>query len=204
MAVGEGQDLQPCSESVAVISPDLLTEPLDQRFVRRSSRNASPVGHGVILAQQFQYAKLNERPDGALQALPSIDRPIQREPVTGHDAAHVKLVGLVPDPPPLEPHPDEVSELLEVSLARLLEPSRVRAAWWPAAKIPPGDVRQVLMDPQAGYREVDDRRRHYKVYFFDIGRGEGCHVWGLTARIVMQILQTAFAFTPPEVDPTGR
>ncbi len=114
------------------------------------------------------------------------------------------LVGLVNDPPPLKPQPDEVTELLEVPLARLLDPSRVRAAWWPAAKIPSGNVRRVLMDPAAGYREVHPGGQHYKVYFFDIGRGEACHVWGLTARIVNQILETAFAFTPPEADARER
>jgi 8-oxo-dGTP pyrophosphatase MutT (NUDIX family) len=114
------------------------------------------------------------------------------------------LVGLVPEPPPLVPQPDEVTEMFEVPLARLLDPAAVHAEWWPAGKLPGGEVRQVLMHSAAGYREVDPGRQHYKVFFFDTGGGPDRVVWGLTARIVSQILEAAFGFIPPHPAATDR
>jgi 8-oxo-dGTP pyrophosphatase MutT (NUDIX family) len=108
------------------------------------------------------------------------------------------VVGLVRDPPPLVAEPGEITEMFEVPLARLLQPGRVHAEWWPASRLPAGAPLDVLMDPHAGYSEVDRRGMRYKVYFFDTDGGPERVIWGLTARIVSQILVLAFAFTLPE------
>jgi len=112
------------------------------------------------------------------------------------------LLGMVSEPPPLVAQPSEVTEMFEVPLARLLDPACSHAEWWGASRLPTGGLRDVLMNPRAGYREVDPAGQRYKVYFFDTGGGPQRVVWGLTARIVSQFLVMAFGFTPPEPDPT--
>jgi 8-oxo-dGTP pyrophosphatase MutT (NUDIX family) len=114
------------------------------------------------------------------------------------------LVGLVSEPPALVAQPGEVAEIFEVPLQRLLDPACSHAEWWGASRLPTGGLRDVLMNPQAGYREVDPAGQRYKVLFFDTGGGPERVVWGLTARIVSQFLVRAFGFKPPEPDPTAR
>ncbi len=112
------------------------------------------------------------------------------------------VLGLVRDPPPLTAEPGEVAEIFEVPLAHLLQPGRVHAEWWPASRLPAGAPLDILMDPGAGYREVDQEGMRYKVYFFDTDGGPERVIWGLTARIVSQILVLGFGFTLP--DPESR
>lgn len=114
------------------------------------------------------------------------------------------VVGLVRNPPPLVAERGEVTEMFEVPLARLLQPGRVHAEWWPASRLPAGAPVDVLMDPCAGYRDADRHGMRYKVYFFDTDGGPERVVWGLTARIVSQILVLAFGFTLPDPAPKGR
>ncbi|MCZ6832589.1 MAG: CoA pyrophosphatase [Acidobacteria bacterium] len=114
------------------------------------------------------------------------------------------VVGLVRDPPPLVAEPGEVTEMFEVPLACLLQPGRAHAEWWPVSRLPAGAPVDVLMDPRAGYGEVDRRGMRYKVYFFDTQGGPERVIWGLTARIVSQILVLAFDFTLPEPEPRER
>jgi 8-oxo-dGTP pyrophosphatase MutT (NUDIX family) len=114
------------------------------------------------------------------------------------------VVGMVSDPPPLVAQPGEVTEMFEVPLERLLDPSCSHAEWWGASRLPTGGLRDVLMNPLAGYREVDPAGQRYKVFFFDTGGGPQRVVWGLTARIVSQFLVRAYGFTPPEPESTGR
>ncbi len=114
------------------------------------------------------------------------------------------VVGLVRDPPPLTAEPGEVAEMFEVPLARLLEPGRVHAEWWPVSRLPAGAPLGVLMDPRAGYRDVDRRGMRYRVHFFDTGGGPERVIWGLTARIVGQFLALAFGFILPDPVPGDR
>jgi hypothetical protein len=44
----------------------------------------------------------------------------------------------------------------------------------------------------------------YKVHFFDTQGGPERVIWGLTARIVSQILVLAFGFTLPDPEPRER
>jgi 8-oxo-dGTP pyrophosphatase MutT (NUDIX family) len=113
------------------------------------------------------------------------------------------LVGMVSEPPPLVAQTEEVTEMFEVPLTRLLDPACSHAEWYEASRLPGDGLRDVLMNPSGGYREADPAGQRYKVFFFDTGGGPQRVVWGLTARIVSQFLVRAFGFTPPEPPPTG-
>ncbi|HEV3402595.1 MAG TPA: CoA pyrophosphatase [Acidimicrobiales bacterium] len=71
------------------------------------------------------------------------------------------FVGVLPGRPLLEAGPDEVEEVFDVSLARLLDPAIYREERWD--------------------RPVADR----PVYFFELGHDT---VWGVTARILHRLL----------------
>ncbi len=105
-----------------------------------------------------------------------------------HGYVVTPVVGLVPDPPPaFVAQEREVREIFEVPLSRFLEPGVERAEWWDASRLPPGLPPRPLLDLGAG--EVDGRGR-YRVYFFDVAPER--LVWGLTARILRELLERAF------------
>jgi 8-oxo-dGTP pyrophosphatase MutT (NUDIX family) len=114
------------------------------------------------------------------------------------------VVGLVESPPPLSPQPGEVDEIFEVPAAALMQPGRLRSEWWSVDRLPASAPRDLLLSHGDGYAEADRQSRSYRVYFFDVGLGEQRVVWGLTGRIVLDLLQRAFGFTPPGPPATSR
>lgn len=71
------------------------------------------------------------------------------------------FVGFIPHPYPYRPHPTEVAEVLEVPLAVLRDPARRSS------------------------KEILWKGEPRTVYYLDAG---SCVVWGITARIVLQLL----------------
>jgi 8-oxo-dGTP pyrophosphatase MutT (NUDIX family) len=103
------------------------------------------------------------------------------------------VVGLVADPPERFGRDErEVEEVFEVPLARLLDPRALRFEWWDGSRIPPGAPRRPLLDLDD--EEVDRERGRYRVYFFEDAAGPGRVIWGLTARVLKDLLDRAFAF----------
>lgn len=102
------------------------------------------------------------------------------------------VVGLVADPPVrFDRDEREVEEVFEVPLARFLEPGSLRFEWWDGSRIPPGAPRRPLLDLDE--EEVDRERGRYRVYFFDGVAGPDRVIWGLTARILKDLLDRTFA-----------
>lgn len=107
------------------------------------------------------------------------------------------LVGLVANPPDAwRPQASEVAHPFEVPLARLLDPSNVRRELWDASMMPPGAPVKEILESRVTLEEVDPVTGRYAVYFFD--GGDGRVIWGLTARILKQVLDLAFEFRVPE------
>ncbi len=98
------------------------------------------------------------------------------------------VVGLVDAPPAYRLDEREVREVFEVPLARLLEPGVMRCEWWDASRIAPELRRRPLADLDPG--EVDAARGRYQVWFFDVAPDRV--IWGLTGRIVRELLDRAF------------
>jgi len=126
---------------------------------------------------------------GALDDLPSISRYV----VT-------PLVAAVRDPPAVFVlAAAEVSEAFEIPLATLLDPGVRRAALWDPGRLPP-EVGDVLRDVPVPVEEIDPATGHWRVWSFHPA-GER-NVWGLTARILAELLDRAFgggaaAVAPP-------
>jgi 8-oxo-dGTP pyrophosphatase MutT (NUDIX family) len=83
----------------------------------------------------------------------------------------------------------EVSEPFEVPLARLLDPSIRRASLWDPARLPPAAA-AALLASRMDFEEVDPATGHWRVWSFDAGPGRT--VWGLTARILADLVDRAF------------
>jgi 8-oxo-dGTP pyrophosphatase MutT (NUDIX family) len=99
------------------------------------------------------------------------------------------VVALVRDPPPAFRRDErEVGEVFEVPLARFLAPHAARIEWWDASRLPPDAPRRPLLDLRSG--EVDAAGR-YSVTFFDVAPDRV--IWGLTARVVRDLVELAFA-----------
>lgn len=107
------------------------------------------------------------------------------------------LVGLVSRPPDAwQAQASEVAHPFEVPLARLLDPANVRRELWDASMMPPGAPVKEILESRVTLEEVDPETGRYAVYFFD--GGDGRVIWGLTARILKQLLDVAFALGVPE------
>jgi hypothetical protein len=120
---------------------------------------------------------------GALDDLPSISRYV----VT-------PVVAAVRDPPAVFVHDAaEVAEAFEIPLATLLDPGVRRAALWDPGRLPP-EVVEVLRDMPVPAEELDPATGHWRVWSFQVG-GER-NVWGLTARILADLLDRAFPAEP--------
>jgi len=105
------------------------------------------------------------------------------------------FVGIVRDPPDaFVGQASEVSEPFEVPLAALLDRTRHRSERWKATQMPDGSPVDELMRIRADLDEVDEATQTYAVHFFE--PGDGRIIWGLTARILKQLLDLAFAFSP--------
>ncbi len=116
---------------------------------------------------------------GVLDDVPSIARYV----VT-------PVVGWVRDPPEaFQAAAFEVSEPFEVPLARLLDPSIRRATLWDPARLPPAAAAAVAS--RVEFERVDPSTGHWVVWSFDAGADRT--VWGLTARILADLVDRAFA-----------
>ncbi len=120
---------------------------------------------------------------GAMDPLPSIARYV----VT-------PVVGAVPAPPDVFVHAEwEVSEPFEIPLARLLDPALRRAALWDPARLPP-EIPRSLLAGRIPFEEVDPATGHWRVWSFHADPER--IVWGLTARILAELLDRAFDARP--------
>jgi len=123
---------------------------------------------------------------GAVEVLGDLD---DRPSVTQYLVTPV--VGLVADPPESFRRDErEVEEIFEVPLARFLDPSSLRFEWWDGSRIPPAAPRRPLLDLDD--EEVDRERGRYRVYFYDGVAGPDHVIWGLTARVLKDLLDRAF------------
>lgn len=101
------------------------------------------------------------------------------------------MVGIVRNPPAVwTPQASEVAVPFEVPLTRLLDPAHLRRELWDASMMPPGAPVKEILESRVTLEEVDPVTGQYAVYFFDGGNGRV--IWGLTARILKQLLDVAF------------
>jgi 8-oxo-dGTP pyrophosphatase MutT (NUDIX family) len=116
---------------------------------------------------------------GILDDLPSVARYV----VT-------PVVAAVRDPPEaFLPAAFEVSEPFEVPLALLLDPSIRRASLWDPARLPAAAAAAVVAT-RIEFEQVDPATGHWRVWSFEAGPGRT--VWGLTARILADLVDRAF------------
>jgi 8-oxo-dGTP pyrophosphatase MutT (NUDIX family) len=118
---------------------------------------------------------------GLMDDLPSIARYV----VT-------PVVAAVHDPPDaFLPAAFEVSEPFEVPLAQLLDPAIRRASLWDPARLPAEAAAALRAARGMELEEIDPATGHLRVWSFDAGPGRT--VWGLTARILAELVDRAFA-----------
>ncbi len=116
---------------------------------------------------------------GALDDVPSIARYV----VT-------PVVAAVPAPPPaFVPAEAEVSEPFELPLARLLDPGNRRASLWDPARLP-AEAAAALLSVRVPFEEVDAATGQWRVWSFHADPARV--VWGLTARVLADLLDRAF------------
>jgi 8-oxo-dGTP pyrophosphatase MutT (NUDIX family) len=120
-------------------------------------------------------------PLGTLDDVPSIARYV----VT-------PVVAAVRAPPPaFRPAEFEVLEPFELPLSALLEPGQRRASLFDPALLPPELPLALLRaHTSARFEEVDPATGHWKVWSFHADPARV--VWGLTARILADLLDRAF------------
>ncbi len=83
----------------------------------------------------------------------------------------------------------EVDEHFEVPLARLLDPALRRAALWDPARLP-AKLAEVVTRAAIPFEDVDPVTGHWRVWSFHAD--ETRVVWGLTARILADLIDRAF------------
>ena len=106
------------------------------------------------------------------------------------------VVGLVADPPVLFTHQaEEVLEPLEVPLRVRLDTRCLRYEWWDRSHIPPGAPAEVLLQLRSQSDDFDAEMLRYKVYFFHAEPRPERVIWGLTARILKDLLDRVFCFS---------
>ncbi|HET8540218.1 MAG TPA: CoA pyrophosphatase [Anaeromyxobacter sp.] len=116
---------------------------------------------------------------GALDDLPSIARYV----VT-------PVVAAVRAPPPaFSAQAFEVVEPFELPLARLLDPSVRRTSLWDPARLPP-EAAAAVVASRAAFEDLDPETGHWRVWSFHAD--ERRIVWGLTARILADLVDRAF------------
>lgn len=100
------------------------------------------------------------------------------------------VVAAVRDPPQaFHASAFEVSEPFEVPLARLLDPAIRRGSLWDPARLPPAAA--AIASTRVQFEDVDPATGHWRVWSFDAGPDRT--VWGLTARILADLVDRAFA-----------
>jgi hypothetical protein len=115
---------------------------------------------------------------GTLDDVPSIARYV----VT-------PIVAAVRDPPrAFRPAAFEVLEPFELPLARLLDPALRQATLWDPARLPPEAAAAVASTIE--FEEVDPATGHWRVWSFHADAERV--VWGLTARILADLVDRAF------------
>lgn len=116
---------------------------------------------------------------GVLDDLPSVARYV----VT-------PVVAAVRDPPEaFRLAAFEVSEPFEVPLATVLDPLIRKASLWDPARLPPAAAAAVVA-ARVEFEQVDPATGHWRVWSFEAGPGRT--VWGLTARILADLVDRAF------------
>jgi 8-oxo-dGTP pyrophosphatase MutT (NUDIX family) len=116
---------------------------------------------------------------GALDDVPSIARYV----VT-------PVVAAVRDPPrAYRAAAFEVLEPFELPLARLVDPVVRRASLWDPARLPPAAA-EAVREARIEFEDVDAATGHWRVWSFHADADR--IVWGLTARIVADLVDRAF------------
>lgn len=83
----------------------------------------------------------------------------------------------------------EVTEPFELPLARLLDPAVRRAALWDPARLPV-EAAAAVTASRVAFEDVDPETGHWRVWSFHAD--ERRVVWGLTARILADLVDRAF------------
>jgi 8-oxo-dGTP pyrophosphatase MutT (NUDIX family) len=125
----------------------------------------------------------------------------------GLDPAAVEVLGILDDRPSVAgfvvtpvaaavrapsafvPQEGEVDEHFELPLSRLLEPGLRRASLWDPALLPARLV-EVVSRAAIPFEDVDATSGHWRVWSFHADPARV--VWGLTARILADLLDRAF------------
>lgn len=116
---------------------------------------------------------------GALDDVPSIARYV----VT-------PIVAAVRDPPDaFQPQVFEVSEPFEIPLAALLDPEIRRASYWHPGKLPK-EVQAARAAARVAFEDEDPATGLWRVWSFHADADRV--VWGLTARVLVDLLDRAF------------
>jgi len=175
-----------------VDGPTLLFTRRADGLRRHRGEISFPGGH-LEGAEDARAAALREALEevaldpGAVEVVGDLD---DRPSVTQYLVTPV--VGLVAEPPASFGRDErEVEEVFEVPLAKFLDPGSLRFEWWDGSRIPPGAPRRPLLDLDD--EEVDREQGRYRVYFFDAVAGSGRVIWGLTARVLKDLLDRAFS-----------
>ncbi len=101
------------------------------------------------------------------------------------------VVGAVRDPPDaFRTAAFEVSEPFEVPLSRILDPAIRSASLWDPARLPPEAAAALRAARGMELEEIDPATGQLRVWSFDAGPGRT--VWGLTARILAELVDRAF------------
>lgn len=104
------------------------------------------------------------------------------------------VIGVVAEPPETFVHQEsEVVEPFEVPLQSLLDRARFREERWRVENMPAFAPVEEILRTRAAMNEYDEATQTYPVYFFDGGPGR--EIWGLTARILKDVLDLAFGFS---------
>lgn len=116
---------------------------------------------------------------GVLDDLPSIARYV----VT-------PVVAAIRSPPDaFRPAAFEVHEPFELPLARLLDPAVRRASLWDPARLP-AEAAAAVAAARVDFEDVDPATGHWRVWSFHADAGRV--VWGLTARVLAELVDRAF------------
>jgi 8-oxo-dGTP pyrophosphatase MutT (NUDIX family) len=88
----------------------------------------------------------------------------------------------------------EVSEPFEIPLARLVDPAIRRSTWWDPSRLPP-EVLRALPPDHRHLEDVDEATGLWRVWSFHADPERV--VWGLTGRILADLLDRVFAAGAP-------
>jgi len=105
------------------------------------------------------------------------------------------VIGVVRAPPAaFLPAAGEVEEPFELPLARLVDPALRRSSLWDPARLPP-HLAEVVRRVNVPAEDLDPATGHWRVWSFHAD--EARVVWGLTGRVLKQLLEVAGLVEPP-------